>query len=237
MLSLCLHAVLRMLRSLHPTHAHHPTQHLADAHRPATAEMPSPPRTPHTPHLQKCATTSLFHHLKAHPQVLCPEEKEPEFFTDDCGHQPTACPAEMQSRYVLEVRVRCGGRGVHVWQSACVFGGGGRGCSTSRITAASPRLPPPLPASLLPPAPVAARQTLHLQRALRHNLYRATEEGSTHYAREGLRIAQGVREVGPAAAAAALPLLLPWLLYAGCPLQLPCRCCLHGAVTLHSAGG
>lgn len=40
----------------------------------------------------------------------------------------------------------------------------------------------------LPALPGRAPQTLHLSRALRHNLNRATFEGSTHYAREGQRL-------------------------------------------------
>ncbi|KAL4430049.1 hypothetical protein ABPG77_004419 [Micractinium sp. CCAP 211/92] len=90
---------------------------------------------------QKCATTSLFHHLVLHPSVQCPSEKEPEFFTDDCQHDPLNCPLDKQRDYI--------------------------------------------------------QQTLHINRVLRHNAYRAMFEGSTHYGREGPRIAQGLREVFP----------------------------------------
>ncbi|KAL4430048.1 hypothetical protein ABPG77_004418 [Micractinium sp. CCAP 211/92] len=90
---------------------------------------------------QKCATTSLFHHLKDHPAVLTPSEKEPEFFSYDCQYDPEACPLEMQKEYIEE--------------------------------------------------------TLHLNRVLRHNTYRLAFEGSTHYAREGVRMAKGLRRVFP----------------------------------------
>lgn len=41
------------------------------------------------------------------------------------------------------------------------------------------------------------RQTLHRDRALKHNLFRIAFEGSTHYAREGPKMARGLREVFP----------------------------------------
>ncbi|KAL4443999.1 hypothetical protein ABPG75_011736 [Micractinium tetrahymenae] len=90
---------------------------------------------------QKCATTSLFHHLVLHPRVQCPSEKEPEFFTYDCQYDPLNCPLDKQRDYIQE--------------------------------------------------------TLHINRVLRHNMYRAMFEGSTHYGREGPRIAQGLRELFP----------------------------------------
>lgn len=34
----------------------------------------------------------------------CLPLQEPEFFTDGCGHDPLACPADKQREYVLEVR-------------------------------------------------------------------------------------------------------------------------------------
>ncbi|PSC69269.1 snurportin-1 [Micractinium conductrix] len=51
---------------------------------------------------QKCATTSLFHHLERHPQVLPPRDKEPEFFSETCDYNPNACPAEASRKYIWE---------------------------------------------------------------------------------------------------------------------------------------
>lgn len=99
---------------------------------------------------QKSATTSLFHHLKDHPEVLMPVEKEPEFFSYDCGYDARGCPPEMQQEYIEE--------------------------------------------------------TLHLSRALRHNLNRATFEGSTHYAREGQRLTPNGDTF-----AASMYKVLPWV--------------------------
>ena len=60
-------------------------------------------------------------------------------------------------------------------------------------TQLSLRCPPASPCRLHPPA--RPSQTLHLHRALRHNLYRGAFEGSTHYAREGHRMAAGLAQV------------------------------------------
>ncbi|PRW51019.1 hypothetical protein C2E21_5409 [Chlorella sorokiniana] len=90
---------------------------------------------------QKCATTSLFHNLKDHPGIAIPVEKEPEYFSDECGYDPLSCPPDSQRKYIQE--------------------------------------------------------TLFLPRVLRHGLYRAMFEGSTHYGREGAKLAHGLRQAFP----------------------------------------
>lgn len=52
---------------------------------------------------QKCATTSLFFHLRAHPQARLSQQKEPEFFSDTCGYNPTNCTREAQADYIHRV--------------------------------------------------------------------------------------------------------------------------------------
>ncbi|KAL4855091.1 Mitochondrial metalloendopeptidase OMA1 [Chlorella vulgaris] len=48
----------------------------------------------------KCATTSLFHHLIQHPQVMAPVVKEPEFFTNLCKDSAAACDPHEQELYI-----------------------------------------------------------------------------------------------------------------------------------------
>jgi hypothetical protein len=52
---------------------------------------------------QKCATTSLFHHLGGHPQILHSFPKEPEFFTETCGYNALRCPMPRQFQYMRDV--------------------------------------------------------------------------------------------------------------------------------------
>ncbi|KAI7837039.1 hypothetical protein COHA_009116 [Chlorella ohadii] len=52
---------------------------------------------------QKCATTSLFHHLAQHPQVLHSFPKEPEFFTETCNFNALRCNRSAQFQYMRDV--------------------------------------------------------------------------------------------------------------------------------------
>ncbi|KAI3429846.1 hypothetical protein D9Q98_010158 [Chlorella vulgaris] len=52
---------------------------------------------------QKCATTSLFHHLIHHPQVQEPSIKEPEFFTKACSYNAMRCITSQQRGYMRDV--------------------------------------------------------------------------------------------------------------------------------------
>lgn len=52
---------------------------------------------------QKCATTSLFHHLAAHPQIEEPDNKEPEFFTNQCDFNAMRCTMAQQRDYMREI--------------------------------------------------------------------------------------------------------------------------------------
>ncbi|KAL4429841.1 hypothetical protein ABPG77_010958 [Micractinium sp. CCAP 211/92] len=52
---------------------------------------------------QKCATTSLFHHLADHPRVNEPEIKEPEFFTKTCEFNAMRCKVSQQRKYMERI--------------------------------------------------------------------------------------------------------------------------------------
>ncbi|PSC67215.1 hypothetical protein C2E20_9098 [Micractinium conductrix] len=90
---------------------------------------------------QKAATTSLFFHLRTHPQLVAAWEKEPEFFSDDCGYDPFDCPLGAQLRYMYKV--------------------------------------------------------LRLGEALAADLRVAGAEASTHYGRNGHKLARSMRELFP----------------------------------------
>ena len=126
--------------------------------------------------------------------------QEVEFFSYDCDYQPAACPADKQARYIQEVRPGArAGRGWHTLAAA--------------QQRSSARPPPPAASTCCPPwsPPAPLSQSLNLRRVLRHNLYRAMYEGSTHYAREGPRMAAG------------LAAALPWLRLVA-SLREPIRC-------------
>lgn len=52
---------------------------------------------------QKCATTSLFHHLGDHPQIEPPSNKEPEFYTKACSYNAMRCISSQQREYMREI--------------------------------------------------------------------------------------------------------------------------------------
>ncbi|PSC68517.1 sulfotransferase [Micractinium conductrix] len=52
---------------------------------------------------QKCATTSLFHHLSGHPQIQNPGNKEPEFYTRTCAYNAMRCMKMDQRDYLREI--------------------------------------------------------------------------------------------------------------------------------------
>lgn len=49
---------------------------------------------------QKAATTSTYVHLVRHKHVAKPSAKEPEFFSDGCGFNVTACPPVAVKKYL-----------------------------------------------------------------------------------------------------------------------------------------
>lgn len=138
--------------------------------------------------------------------------QEPEFFTDDCQHDPLNCPLDKQRDYIQQVggcckertpprlgdglgslRLQLAGSLVCRCPAHALSPKRCRRCSWHwPLPCQSAPLPPPSPTS---PHPPLRLQTLHINRVLRHNAYRAMFEGSTHYGREGPRIAQGLREV------------------------------------------
>lgn len=80
--------------------------------RKAHFEHPRRPKQFNFPHAlivgwQKTATTSLYIHLKQHPDVLDNPRKEPEFFTMGCGFQPLeGCKEQPQRSYIDRVLQR-----------------------------------------------------------------------------------------------------------------------------------
>lgn len=52
---------------------------------------------------QKCATTSLFHHLADHPRINEPDIKEPEFFTQTCEFNAMRCKVSQQRKYMERI--------------------------------------------------------------------------------------------------------------------------------------
>ncbi|KAL4437389.1 hypothetical protein ABPG75_004528 [Micractinium tetrahymenae] len=52
---------------------------------------------------QKCATTSLFHHLADHPRINEPDIKEPEFFTNACEFNAMRCKVSQQRDYMEKI--------------------------------------------------------------------------------------------------------------------------------------
>lgn len=68
-------------------------------------EKPAGKATKNFPHFmivgfQKSATTSLHYHLVRHPEIIRPWEKEPEFFSNTCGYDISACSPEDIKDYI-----------------------------------------------------------------------------------------------------------------------------------------
>ena len=68
-------------------------------------DKPAGKATKNFPHFmivgfQKSATTSLHYHLVRHPEIIRPWEKEPEFFSNTCGYDTSACSEEEVRDYI-----------------------------------------------------------------------------------------------------------------------------------------
>lgn len=142
--------------------------------------------------------------------ITCIERhaQEPEFFSNECGYDPAACPPAKTEEYIWKV----GGGDLacpSLFASAAVAGSAACNGLEPRFSASALRLAycahvplPPVTSAHLP----LLLQTMRLGEALAKGLRKGAVEASTHYGRNGHILASKLRQVRRPSCPA-----LPWL--------------------------